>query len=238
VTPNAVTALHPTKENVPMTAITTPDAQIRPTNPSHEIDLTQEPSPGPLQGNPALVGIPTVIAGAVGLGLVDIGFVPAAAAGACLPSILTATAIGLLITTVWAAALGQNATSSIFAVFFGFYASYAALSLGLTHNWFGVAASAAARTEEVWFICWLVTIGVLTLASFRLPLAFTALFVLVDIALALLLASVAEGSPGLEKAGAVVVFAFIAEAIYLYLDVMNQATGGKALPLGKPLLHT
>src|SRR6516165_11181824 len=66
------------------------------------------PLPEPLRGDPAMIALPTVIAGAVGLFLTTIGFVPASAGLAAIPVILAATVLGLLIGTVWAAALGQN----------------------------------------------------------------------------------------------------------------------------------
>ncbi len=190
----------------------------------------------PLAGQPGMVGIPTVIAGAVGLGLVNVGYVPAAAAGAALPTILTATAVGLLITTIWAAALGQNVSASLFAVFFGFYGSYVALALGLDHNWYAIPADQANATVAVWLICWLVTIALLTVVTIKLPWSFTLLLALVDLALVLLLIGTLTGASVLNQAGGVVVFVFIAVAIYLYLDLVSTETGGKGLPLGRALL--
>jgi uncharacterized protein len=63
-------------------------------------------SPAP-SADPAMVAIPTVIAGAVGLFLTTVGFVPPSAALAAIPVILAATCLGLLIGTIWAAALGS-----------------------------------------------------------------------------------------------------------------------------------
>jgi succinate-acetate transporter protein len=151
------------------------------------------------------------------------------------PIIMTATAIGLLLTTVWAAALGQNASASLFAVFFGFYGSYAALLLGLTHNWYGIPAADATRATEAWLVCWLATIALLTLTTLRLPWSFTLLLGLVDVALILLLLGVSTGDTTWTRAGGIVVFAFIAVAAYLYVDIMESETGGSGLPLGKPL---
>lgn len=201
-----------------------------------DIDPPASATPGPLAGQPGMVGIPTVVAGAVGLGLVNIGYVPASAAGAALPTILTATAIGLLITTIWAAALGQNVSASLFAVFFGFYGSYVALALGLYHNWYAIPADQANATVAVWLICWLVTIALLTVVTLRLPWSFTLLLGLVDLALVLLLAGTLTGVPALNQAGGVVVFVFIGVAIYLYLDLVSTETGGEGLPLGRALL--
>jgi hypothetical protein len=196
------------------------------------------PTPTPLRGSPGVVGIPTVIAGAVGLGITNIGALPTGAVAATIAIVMSCTTIGLLITTVWAALLGLNAAASIYAIFFGFYASYAALVLGLTHHWFGATADGASVATLAWLICWLVTIGVLTVVTLRMPLAFTVLFVLVDIALALLIIGVLGGAAGATHAGGVVVFAFVALAVYLYADAMSTETGGKPLPMGRPIVNS
>src|ERR1700727_577095 len=105
--------------------------------------LAAEPSPapaadsGPLVGGPMALGLPCFIAGSVSLGLALVGVVPAAAVGAALPIILTATSIGLFMATIWGASLGQSAVASVFGVFAGFWLSYAVLVVGLTHGWFG-----------------------------------------------------------------------------------------------------
>ncbi|MEW2507751.1 GPR1/FUN34/YaaH family transporter [Amycolatopsis sp. NPDC047767] len=196
----------------------------------------EAPTANPLAGNPGVVGIPTVIAGAVGLGLINIGAMPGGASGATLAILGTCTVIGLLITTVWAAALGQNASASLFAVFFGFYASYAALTLGLAHGWFGTSVVSATDAQVTWLLSWLITIVLLTLVTLRLPSSFTLLLGLVDLALALLLAGTMTGATGLTRAGGAVVFAFVAVSVYLYADLMSTETGGRGLPLGRPLL--
>lgn len=194
------------------------------------------PLPIPLKGDPAMVGIPNVIAGATGLGLVTIGAFPAAAAGAALPILLSATSVGMLIATIWAAALGQNVTATLYGTILGFYISYVALGLGLRHGWYGIPAADASAAVEIYLICWLVAIGALTLTTVRMPSSFTLLFGLVDLALILLLIGTYNGSATLSQAGGWVVMAFVAEAVYIYLHVMSLATGGRGLPLGRPLL--
>lgn len=188
-----------------------------------------------LEGDPAMVGIPNVIAGATGLGLVTIGVFPAAASGAALPILLSATSVGMLIATIWAAALGQNVTATLYGTILGFYISYVALGLGLRHDWYGIPAADASSATEIYLICWLVAIGALTLGTLRMPSSFTLLFGLVDLALVLLLIGTVNGSAALDRAGGWVVMAFVAEAVYLYLHVMLLATGGKGLPMGRPL---
>jgi succinate-acetate transporter protein len=188
-------------------------------------------------GDPMMVGLPSFIVGSIALGLVLVGYVPAAAVGASLPIILAATGFGLAVAALWSAALNQSAVASVFAIFTGFWWSYALLVLGLTHNWFGIGADAAVSTQALFLISWLSVIGILTLATLRLPVAYTALFLLIDLALALVLTSTLQASTGVATMAGVVVFAFAAVGVYLFGSSASQATGGKAFPLGPPLLH-
>jgi succinate-acetate transporter protein len=124
----------------------------------------------------------------------------------------------------------------VLGIFAGFWLSYSALVLGLTHNWFGVPAANAVRTQELFLTAWLVLMVLLTLATLRLPSAYTLLFALVALALLLVLLATVNSSSGLQKTAGVVVFAFAAVGAYLFLHVTSLATGGKALPLGRPVL--
>ena len=204
---------------------------------TEEAPAVQAAAVGPMAGNPSLMGLPTFIAGSVVLGLALVGVVPAIAIGAALPIILSATATGLFIAAIWSAALGQSAVAAVYGIFAGFWLSYAVLVLGLLHNWFAITLPAVADTQKLFLISWLVVIVMLTLATLRLPVAFTALFGLVDLALLLLLLGVTQTSTNLTKAGGYVVLVFAALGAYLFFDVASQATGGPALPLGKPLLR-
>jgi succinate-acetate transporter protein len=193
---------------------------------------------GPLAGDPTALGLPSFIVGSVALGLVLVGFVPASAVGASLPIILAATATGLFVATIWSAAVGQSAVASVFGIFAGFWLSYAVLVLGLTHNWFGITATAAKDTQELFLLTWLIVVVMLTLATLRLPLGFTVLFALIDIALLLVLIGTAQASTGLLHTAGYVVLAFAAVGVYLFFGSASQATGGQALPLGPPVLRS
>jgi succinate-acetate transporter protein len=188
-------------------------------------------------GDPAMIGLPSFIVGSVALGLVLVGYVSAAGVGASLPMIVAATGLGLLVAAIWAAALGQSAVAGVFAIFAGFWLSYAMLVLGLTHNWFAIAAGDALHTQGLFVISWLVVVGMLTLGTLRLPLAYTVLFGLIEIALVLVLIGTLQQSTGTLKVGGVVVFVFAAVGVYLFFSSASQATGGKALPLGQPLMR-
>ena len=198
---------------------------------------------GPMAGDPSMLGLGSFIAGSVALGLGLVGVVPAGVLGAPLAIILAATALGLLMATIWCAVLGQSAVAAVFGIFGTFWLSYAVLVLGLDHNWFAIAATAVLATVKLFLVTWLVIIVMLTLATLRLPSAFTAVFVLVDLALLLLLLAFAEASAagvpssGLLKAGGYVVLVFAALGVYLFTSAASAGTGGQALPLGPPLLH-
>src|ERR1019366_674335 len=168
---------------------------------------------GPMAGDPAMLGLGSFIVGSVALGLALVGGVPAGVLGAPLAVILAATALGLLMATVWCAALGQSAVAAVFGIFGTFWLSYAVLVLGLDHNWFAITATAILATVKLFLIAWLVVVVMLTLATLRLP------------------------SAGLIKAAGYVVRVFAALGVYLFFGAASAGTGGKGLPLGKPFLH-
>jgi uncharacterized protein len=198
---------------------------------------------GPLAGDPAILGLGSFIVGSVALGLGLVGVVPVGVLGAPLAIIMSATALGLLLSTIWCAALGQSAVAAIFGIFGTFWLSYAVLVLGLDHNWFAITATAVLATVKLFLISWLVIVVMLTLATLRLPSAFTVLFVLVALALLLLFLAFAGASAagvpstGLLKTGGYIVLVFAALGVYLFFSAASVGTGGKAMPLGKPILR-
>jgi succinate-acetate transporter protein len=149
------------------------------------------PIVGPMAGDPAMLGLSSFIVGSIALGLGLVGVVPVGVLGAPLAIILAATALGLLLGAVWAAAVGQSAVAAVFGIFGTFWLSYA----------------------------------------------------LLDLALLLLLLAFAEASPlgvpstGLLKTAGYVVLVFAAVGVYLFYDAAQAGTGGKRVPLGRPLIH-
>ena len=200
------------------------------------------PVVGPMAGDPSIFGLGSFIAGSVALGLSLVGVVPAGVLGAPLAIILAATAVGLLMSTIWAAAVGQSAVAAVFGIFGTFWLSYAVLVLALDHTWFAIVPTAVIATVRLFLLTWLIIIVMLTVSTLRLPAAFTAVFVLVDLALLLLLLAWENTSPlgapssGLIKAGGWVVLIFAALGAYLFYGAAQAGTGGKAVPLGPPLM--
>jgi succinate-acetate transporter protein len=195
--------------------------------------IVEAPSSAFFAGNPAAVGVPIFVAGGVALGIQLLGYV---SAGAPIAIIGAATGLGLLVSTVWAAAVGQTAVASIFGLFAGFWLSYAVLVLGLLHNWYGTPKVEAVHTQGLFLITWLVMIVLLTIATLRLPLAFTVLFVLIDATLVVVLAATINASATSNKVGGVLALAFSAVGAYIFLGIAATATGGRGVPLGRPIL--
>lgn len=221
----------PTKEPI-MTPTTTSD---------HTSDHTTEndisDGAAPLTANPAIIGIPMFVVGSIALGLQQVGFVPPTAAGAPLAIITMATGIGTLLASLWAMSLGQSAVAGIFGIFSGFWLSYSALILGLTHGWYAVAAADAAATIELFLLSWLLIIVLLTLGTLRLPLAFTLVFALIDLSLLATLLATLNSSTALSYTGGYLALAFAGVGSYLFMDACIQTTGGKGLPLGAPFVR-
>jgi uncharacterized protein len=188
--------------------------------------------------NPALLGLPVFIVGATALGLFLVGYKPAGSTGALLSIIVLSTGIGLIITTLWAIRVGAGPVASIFGTFSGFWLTLATLVYGLSHGWFGDNAELPASLA-VFALCWLVIFVVLTLATLRLPAIFTVLFVLVDITVLLVFLYAAGGatSSGLATIAGYGAFLFTLVGIYLFVDAMGVALGGRSMPMGSPLVR-
>jgi succinate-acetate transporter protein len=189
------------------------------------------------KGDPSILGLPIFVVGSVALGLALVGYVPAAAGASALPIILAATGLGLIVSAVWAAALGQTLVACIFGLFSGFWWSYAVLVLGLNHNWFAIPAANVTHSVALFQISWAIVMAALTIATLRLPVAFTGVIALVVVALILLIIGTLDTSTSATKAAGYVVFAFAALGTYLFLSAASAATGGKAYPLGPPLIR-
>jgi succinate-acetate transporter protein len=223
-------------DSVPRQGTAVDDRQQARPEAAVEAEVTPEVS-GPLAGDPLSLGLPSFIVGSVALGMVLIGFVSPLGTGASLPIILAATAAGLFISTLWAMGLGQSAVAIVLGVFAGFWLSYAFLVLGLTHNWFGIGLVDAKATQELFLTAWIVVISMLTLGTLRLAAAFTAVLALVDLALIFVLVGTIQVSANWVKAGGATAFLFAAIGIYIFFGTASIATGGKAVPLGKPVMR-
>jgi succinate-acetate transporter protein len=195
-----------------------------------------EPPPY-VAGDPAILGLPIFVAGSIALAFALVGYVSPAALGTPIAIIMAGTGLGLVISTLWAISLGQTLVASIFGLFAGFWLSYGMLVLGLTHGWFAIPPADVQHTVAEFQITWAIVMAALTIATFRLPVAFTAVIALVVLALVFLIIGTLDPSATMTKAAGYVCFAFAALGIYLFLSAASVATGGRGYPLGRPLVR-
>lgn len=188
--------------------------------------------PGP---NPALLGLATFLPGALSLGLWLVGYLPAGDVGAIVPAVVFSSGLFLMIACIWAARLGASAVAAILGTFAAFWISLGVLLAAVTSGWFALTETSAPL--PTFLLSWLIVFVALTLASLRLPLAFTAAFVFVCIAVALVLANVLTGTAIFNVLAGISVFIFCAVFAYIWVDGMTQELGGKAMSMGNPMIR-
>jgi uncharacterized protein len=193
-------------------------------------------------GNPALLGLPALLPGSLTLGLWLVGYLDTETLpGGLVPAIITSSGLFLLVACIWAARVGQGAAAAIFGTFSAFWLSFGFLLLGVINGWFGVSAEPAVGAEQIreiestFVLCWLIVFATLTVATLRLPLAFTAAFAVVCTTLALVLGFVVNGNPLFATLGGITTFVFSAIYAYIFVDAMTQELGGDARPMGAPI---
>ena len=215
----------------------TPSPTPTPQQPIRLVPPVAEPAATSPAPNPALIGLASFLVGAVTIAMVQIGVVPATAVGASMP-IVFAAAVGMWLSAIWAARLGESAPAGINSIVAGFLLSYGLLVMGLVHGWYGLAPTAVASTQKVFLISWVAVVSVLIVSTLRLPRAFTLLFATVDASLILGLLGVIQNSANLTKASGWVLLAVSAIVVYFFASSASQVTGGKEFPLGRPILHS
>ncbi len=192
------------------------------------------PAPAAPVGNPALLGLATFLPGALSLGLWLVGYLPAGDLGGVAPAILFSSGLFLLVATVWCSHVGNSLVGAIFGTFSAFWLSLGVLIAALTNGWMGLAATSQALTT--FLIAWLIVFVLLTLATLRLPLAFTAGFLFVDITVALVLAYTLTATQIFATLGGVCVFVFCAIFAYIWFDGVGQELGAKPMGMGSPMM--
>lgn len=192
--------------------------------------------------NPTLLGLPPFLSGGVTLGLWLVGYLDTAALpGGMIAASVFGAGLFLMLACVWAARLGQSAVAGILGTFSAFWLSFGFLVMGLVNDWFGVSADpavAAAQVQSVqatYVLTWLIVFLTLTVATLRLPLAFTAGFVFVCATFALVLGFALSGNTLFATIAGITTFIFCAIYAYIFLDGMTQELGGRAMPMGNPI---
>jgi succinate-acetate transporter protein len=192
--------------------------------------------------DPTLLGLPAFLPGGITLGLWLVGYLDTAALpGGMIAASVFASGLFLLVACVWAVAVRQSAVAAVFGTFSAFWLSFGFLLLGLVNGWFGVStepevAAAQIRNVQATFVLtWLVVFLVMTVATLRMPLAFTAGFVFVSATFALVFGFVRSGHPLFATLGGSMTFVVCGIYAYIFLAQMSRELGGRALPLGRPI---
>jgi uncharacterized protein len=202
-------------------------------------------------GNPTLdpfvLGLPLIALGTLALGLQMVGCVTVISDGSPLPIVVAGTGIGLVMSTVAAVRLDVTPASSVWrngrslpTLVLGavamFFLSYGALILGLVHGWFGIVPANLQHTVASFAISWLVTFAFIGVASFRLPVLFTALFATMEAVLALLLFGTLRPSTTADNISGLLLLLIAAASGYVFLAVASATSGGAEYPIGRPIL--
>lgn len=190
------------------------------------------------QGDPQLVAIPVFTIASIALGLTLVEYVSRAALGTPLAIIIGTSGLFLLVSTIWAASVGQSFVASVTGTFSAFWISYAILVLGLLHNWFFIPPEDVGRTVAIFSIAFAAFFFIMTIAAFRLPFIYPAIIGLVTVALCLVAAAYlyTPVNEGLLTAAGIAVLIFAALGASLSLTVMNLSLGGPASPPLGPVL--
>jgi succinate-acetate transporter protein len=190
-------------------------------------------------GNPALLGLITFLPSGVSLGLWFLGYLDTASLpGGMIPVAGLSAGLFLLVSAVWAARLAASTVAAIFGVFSAFWLSFGLLLTGLTSGWWGVAdAASVANVQRTYLLSFTLVFILLTLATLRLPLAFTAGFVFVDVTFVLAFLGVSTGNAGLLPVAGVTTLIFCVIFGYILVDGFAQDLGGTAMPMGNALVR-
>jgi hypothetical protein len=190
-------------------------------------------------GNPSLLGLMTLLPSGITLGLWFVGYLDTATlAGGMIPAVALSAGLFQLIAALWAARLAANCVAAIFGLFAAFWLSFGLLLMGATGGWWGITAENLTSVQSTYLLSFLLAFILMTLATLRLPLVFTAGFVFVVATFALAYLGVSTGSAGLFPIAGITTFIFCAIFAYILVDGINQDLGGTAgLPMGNPVVR-
>ena len=191
-------------------------ADIKAVHDAQVVEEAQLATAPPSGGDPVPLGLLVFALGSTVLGISLLGYVPLAVQGnTIMPIVFVATVLG---------------------AFAAFWISYAALVIGLAHNWYAIPPTAILHTIGEFLIAWDIVIFMLFLVSLRIPLLFSLILGAGVVGVTLITIGVLESSAGIQHAGAVFVLAFAALGYYGYLGTAIVSVGGKPLPFGNPVL--
>ncbi|MET0188010.1 MAG: GPR1/FUN34/YaaH family transporter [Pseudonocardia sediminis] len=193
--------------------------------------------------NPIPLALITVLPGAITLGLWFVGYLDTTALpGGMIPILMFSAGMGLIISTIWAARERANAVAGVLGLFAAFWFSFGFLVLALNNGWIinagtgeAITADQVANIQATYLLSFTIVFILMTLATLRLPLAFTTAFVFVDITFVLAFIGVSAGAAGLFPIAGITTFIFSAVFAYIAYANFAQDLGGKEMAMGNPI---
>ena len=201
-------------------------------------------------GDPQLVGVPVFAVASIALGFHFTEYYSAGNFGGTIPIVLGAAAVFLFLACFWAAAIGASWVAGFFALYGGFWISYALLVLGSNNGWFAFGGVGAAggetdaffgnlkHTVAAFAISWAAIFFFLAFSSFRLPLIYGLINALVIVSLCLVATAWLTGElfdEDILNAAGIVAWVYAGLGGWVFMSQADIALGGKGLPLGPVL---
>lgn len=197
--------------------------------------------------NPVPLALITFLPSGITLGLWFVGYLDTTALpGGMIPILAFSAGLFLLLSTTWAAREHANAVAGVFGIFSAFWISFGVLLFllqnGLVVNAGATDPSQSALTtaqitniQATYLLSFTIVFIIMTLATLRLPLAFTVGFVFVDITFVLAYLGVALGAANLFPIAGIATFLFCAVFAYIGYANFGQELGGRAMGMGNPI---
>jgi len=177
-----------------------------------------------------LIGFSSMILGAIGIGIVLLGW----ARGNEIVPVLLVSGGGLLIAAAWCGVDKRYPWVAVFGAFAGFNLSYAFLQLGVSNNWYSIPYQDLSNVVTVYSIIWIAVL--IMLSFFALQAAMGAIVIFAAAAASLVIVAIANaiGSLTLLKWAAlpaaliIVMSATFLEKVLWGWHLRNQAEAARA----------
>ena len=204
--------------------------------------VAETPAAAPV-ANPALLGLITFLPSGITLGLWFSGYLDTTALpGGMISAVVFSSGVFQLVACIAALRIGASSVAAIFGIFSAFWTSFGVQLFFLNNgNIVDAGTGQAIVTAQVnnilstYLLAFTIVFIILTLATLRLPLAFTAGFVFVVITFVLAYLGVTLGAAGLFPIAGITTFVFCAIFAYILVDGLGQDLGGKAMAMGSPI---
>lgn len=200
----------------------------------------------PPTANPALMGLICFLPSGITLGLWFVGYLDTTALpGGMIPILTFSAGLFMMLSAVVALRVGDSVSGAIFGLFSAFWTSFGVLLMALNNGWIIDAGTGQALSidqsgsiQSTYLLSFTLVFILLTLATLRLPMAFTAGFVFVDITFALAYIAVTGGYTALFPIAGITTFVFCAIFAYILFDAFGQTLGARPMAMGGPLVKS